>query len=49
VKSAKPEPDVFIEAVTQLGTQLTNCIFVGGSVWDLLTARRIKALGVGLL
>jgi phosphoglycolate phosphatase-like HAD superfamily hydrolase len=28
---------------------LRDCIVVGDSVWDLLGARRAKALGVGLL
>jgi HAD superfamily hydrolase (TIGR01509 family) len=48
VKQAKPDPDVFLAAARQLGTGLSDCIIVGDSVWDLLGARRAKALGVGL-
>lgn len=49
VNRAKPEPDVFLVAAQQLGVPLHDCVVVGDSVWDLLGARRAKALGVGLL
>jgi HAD superfamily hydrolase (TIGR01509 family) len=49
VDRAKPEPDVFLVAARRLGMALGDCIVVGDSVWDLLGARRAKALGVGLL
>jgi phosphoglycolate phosphatase-like HAD superfamily hydrolase len=49
VERAKPDPDVFLEAAGRLGVALSNCVVVGDSVWDLLAARRAKALGVGLL
>jgi len=49
VDQAKPEPDVFLLAARRLGMALRDCIVVGDSVWDLLAARRSKALGVGLL
>lgn len=49
VEQAKPEPDVFLVAAQRLGVGLSDCIVVGDSVWDLLAARRAKALGVGLL
>ncbi|NDQ57420.1 MAG: HAD family hydrolase [Acidipila sp.] len=49
VRHAKPSPDVFLEAAERLGFALSDCIVVGDSVWDLLGARRAKALGVGLL
>jgi HAD superfamily hydrolase (TIGR01549 family) len=49
VDQAKPEPDVFLLGAQRLGVALTECIVVGDSVWDLLGARRAKALGVGLL
>jgi HAD superfamily hydrolase (TIGR01549 family) len=49
VDRAKPEPDVFLEAANRLGVSLSDSIVVGDSVWDLLAARRAKALGVGLL
>jgi phosphoglycolate phosphatase-like HAD superfamily hydrolase len=49
VARAKPDPDVFLEAAQRLGVPLKDCIVVGDSVWDLLGARRAKALGVGVL
>jgi HAD superfamily hydrolase (TIGR01549 family) len=49
VDQAKPEPDLFLVAARRLGVALSDCIVVGDSVWDLLGARRAKALGVGLL
>ena len=49
VERAKPDPEVFLEAATRLGVQFNDCIVIGDSVWDLLAARRGKALGVGLL
>jgi HAD superfamily hydrolase (TIGR01549 family) len=49
VERAKPDPDVFLEAAQRLGVPLKDCIVVGDSVWDLLGARRAKALGVGVL
>jgi phosphoglycolate phosphatase-like HAD superfamily hydrolase len=33
----------------QLGVDVANAIVIGDSVWDLLAARRARALGVGLL
>jgi phosphoglycolate phosphatase-like HAD superfamily hydrolase len=29
--------------------ELEKCVVVGDSVWDLLAAQRVRALGVGLL
>jgi HAD superfamily hydrolase (TIGR01509 family) len=49
VEQAKPEPDVFLAAAHDLRVPFSECIVVGDSVWDLLGARRAKALGVGLL
>lgn len=49
VERAKPDPDVFLEAAQRIGMPLKDCIVVGDSVWDLLGARRAKALGVGVL
>lgn len=49
VSHAKPDPDLFLEAVRQLGVDVKDSIVVGDSVWDLLAARRARALGVGLL
>lgn len=48
VKQAKPDPDVFLIAAAELHVALSDCIVVGDSIWDLLGARRGKALGVGL-
>lgn len=49
VPHAKPDPDLFLEAIRQLGVDVQDVIVVGDSVWDLLAARRARALGVGLL
>ncbi len=49
VERTKPDPDVFLEAADRLGVALHDCIVVGDSIWDMLGARRAKALGVGLL
>lgn len=49
VEHAKPDPDLFLAAAGQLGVPIHNSIVVGDSVWDLLAARRARALGVGLL
>jgi phosphoglycolate phosphatase-like HAD superfamily hydrolase len=32
-----------------LGTDIGDSVVVGDSVWDMLAARRARALGVGLL
>jgi HAD superfamily hydrolase (TIGR01509 family) len=49
VVHAKPDPDLFLAAADRLGVDITNSIVFGDSVWDLLAARRARALGVGLL
>jgi len=49
VTRAKPDPDLFLAAAERLGVPITSCVVVGDSVWDLLAARRARALGVGLL
>ena len=49
VARAKPDPDLFLAAAERLGVPITNAVVVGDSVWDLLAARRCRALGVGLL
>jgi HAD superfamily hydrolase (TIGR01509 family) len=48
VQRAKPDPDLFIEAARRLRVTVEDSIIVGDSVWDLLAARRARALGVGL-
>ncbi len=49
VAHAKPDPDLFVAAVERLGVAVTDAVVVGDSVWDLLAARRARALAVGLL
>jgi HAD superfamily hydrolase (TIGR01509 family) len=49
VERAKPDPDLFLAAAQRLGVEIGASIVVGDSVWDLLAARRARALGVGLL
>jgi len=49
VQHAKPNPDLWLAAAVRLGVPAESTIAVGDSVWDLLAARRARALGVGLL
>jgi HAD superfamily hydrolase (TIGR01509 family) len=49
VPRAKPDPDLFLTAAEKLGVPIEDCVVVGDSVWDLLAARRARALGVGVL
>ena len=49
VPHAKPDPDLFLEAVRQLGVDVKDAVVVGDSVWDLLAARRARTLGLGFL
>jgi HAD superfamily hydrolase (TIGR01509 family) len=49
VEHAKPDPDLFLAAAEHLGVDISNSVVVGDSVWDLLAARRARALSVGLL
>jgi HAD superfamily hydrolase (TIGR01549 family) len=49
VQYAKPDPDLFIAAAERLGVPIEHAFVVGDSIWDLLAARRARALGVGLL
>ena len=49
VSHAKPDPDLFLEAVRRLEVDVSDAVVVGDSVWDLLAARRARMLGVGLL
>ena len=49
VEHAKPDPDLFLAAADRLHVAIDTSIVVGDSVWDLLAARRARALGVGLL
>jgi HAD superfamily hydrolase (TIGR01549 family) len=49
VDRAKPDPDLFLAAADRLGVDIAESVVVGDSVWDLLAARRARALGVGFL
>lgn len=49
VQSAKPEPEPFYVGAERLGVKINDCVVIGDSVWDLLSAQRARALGVGLL
>jgi HAD superfamily hydrolase (TIGR01509 family) len=49
VERAKPDPDLFLAAARRLRSPIEDCLVVGDSVWDMLAARRARALGVGLL
>jgi HAD superfamily hydrolase (TIGR01549 family) len=49
VRHAKPDPDLFLEAARRLGVPIETSSVVGDSVWDMLAARRARALGIGLL
>jgi HAD superfamily hydrolase (TIGR01509 family) len=49
VQHAKPDPDLFLKAAERLDVDIEDSVVVGDSVWDLLAARRARALSVGLL
>ncbi len=49
VKYAKPDPDLFLAAAERLGAPIESAVVVGDAIWDMLAARRCRALGVGLL
>jgi HAD superfamily hydrolase (TIGR01509 family) len=49
VEHAKPDPDLFLAAAARLGMDIAQAMVIGDSVWDMLAARRARALGVGLL
>jgi HAD superfamily hydrolase (TIGR01509 family) len=49
VRYAKPDPDLFLTAAERIGAGIDDSVVVGDSVWDLLAARRARALGVGVL
>lgn len=49
VRYAKPDPDLFLAAAERLGVSIHDSVVVGDSVWDMLAARRARALGVGVL
>jgi len=49
VRYVKPDPDLFLTAAERISADIRDSIVVGDSVWDLLAARRARALGIGML
>ena len=49
VKYGKPDPDLFLAAAERLAVNIETSSVVGDSVWDMLAARRARALEIGLL
>jgi HAD superfamily hydrolase (TIGR01549 family) len=49
VRHAKPDPDLFLAAADALKVDIEASCVVGDSIWDMLAARRARALGIGLL
>jgi HAD superfamily hydrolase (TIGR01549 family) len=49
VPRTKPEPDPYYIGAERLGAKIRDCAVIGDSVWDLLSAQRARALGVGVL
>ena len=49
VRHAKPDPDLFVTAAQRLGCDIGKALVIGDAIWDMLAARRARALGVGLL
>ena len=49
VRYAKPDPDLFLAAAEKLDVDIETACVVGDAIWDMLAARRARALGIGLL
>jgi HAD superfamily hydrolase (TIGR01509 family) len=49
VPFAKPDPHLFLAGAEAVGVDPSVAIVVGDSTWDMLAARRARAVGVGLL
>jgi HAD superfamily hydrolase (TIGR01549 family) len=49
VRYAKPDPDLFIAAAEKLGVDIESACVVGDAIWDMLAAKRARALGIGFL
>ncbi|WP_426152408.1 HAD family hydrolase [Pseudomonas sp. DC3000-4b1] len=49
VKQGKPDPALFIAGADKMGVPIEECLVIGDAIWDMLAARRAKALGIGLL
>ncbi len=48
VKFAKPDPDLFLAAAQKLDVPIERAFVIGDSVWDMLAAGRVHALGIGV-
>jgi HAD superfamily hydrolase (TIGR01549 family) len=49
VTNGKPDPDLFLTAAERLAVDIETSSVVGDSVWDMLAARRARALEIGML
>ncbi len=49
VPYAKPDPHLFLAAMSELEVNPHDALIVGDSLWDMLAARRAGALGIGVL
>lgn len=49
VRYAKPDPDLFLAAAEKLEVDIGTACVIGDAIWDMLAARRARALGIGLL
>jgi HAD superfamily hydrolase (TIGR01509 family) len=49
VRYAKPDPDLFLAAAEKLDVSIDTACVIGDAIWDMLAARRARALGIGLL
>jgi HAD superfamily hydrolase (TIGR01549 family) len=49
VRYAKPDPDLFIAAAEKLGVDIESSVVVGDAIWDMLAAKRARALGIAFL
>jgi HAD superfamily hydrolase (TIGR01549 family) len=49
VRHGKPDPDLFLAAAERLGVDIETSLVVGDSVWDMMAARRARALEIGVL
>jgi phosphoglycolate phosphatase-like HAD superfamily hydrolase len=49
LESAQRALDLFLAAASGFNVPIETSLVVGDSIWDLLAARRARALGVGLL
>lgn len=49
VTRSKPEPDILRAALDSVGVAVTDAVYVGDSVWDMMAAQRIGMPGIGVL